>query len=61
MPNGDAEMQKPQFYEDNKYWLVEEVDKYLDKNKNDIKEEEMRQQQELERQKQEEERLEQLK
>ena len=39
MPSGDAEMQKPQFYEDNKYWLVEEVDKYLDKNASDIKEE----------------------
>ena len=49
IPNGDAEMQKPQFYEDNKYWLVEEVDKYLDKNASDIKEEELRQQQEIER------------
>ena len=44
MPNGDVEMQKPQFYEDNKYWLVEEVDKYLDKNKSDILEEKERQQ-----------------
>lgn len=44
MPNGDAEMQKPKFYEDNKYWLVDEVDKYLTKNKSDVKE-----QQELQR------------
>ena len=37
MPNGDAEMQKKEFYEDNKYWLLEEVDKYMDKNTGDIK------------------------
>ena len=32
MPSGDSEMQKPKFYEDNRYWIIDEVDKYQAKN-----------------------------
>ena len=28
----DSEMQKPAFYEDNKYWLMDEVEKYMNTN-----------------------------
>ena len=42
-------MQKPQFYEDNRYWIVDEVDKYQTKNQNDIKEEQERKRLEDER------------
>ena len=42
-------MQKPQFYEDNRYWIVDEVDKYQSKNQNDIKEEQERKRLEDER------------
>ena len=34
----DAEMQKPQFYEDNKYWLMTEVEKYMKSNHEQIQE-----------------------
>ncbi len=40
MLNGDAEMQNPQFYDDNKYWLMDEVEKYMDENKRQIEERE---------------------
>jgi hypothetical protein len=32
IPNGDIEMQKSQFYDENKYWLMDEVDKYMSLN-----------------------------
>ena len=28
----DSEMQQPKFYEDNKYWLMDEVDRYMKAN-----------------------------
>jgi hypothetical protein len=32
VPFGDLESQKPKFYEDNKYWLLDEVEKYMSVN-----------------------------
>ena len=31
-------MQQPKFYDDNKYWLMEEVDRYMNTNQEQIKE-----------------------
>lgn len=28
----DTEMQQPKFYDDNKYWLMDEVDRYMQTN-----------------------------
>lgn len=28
----DSEMQQPKFYEENKYWLMDEVEKYMKSN-----------------------------
>ena len=34
----DTEMQQPEFYEDNKYWLMDEVEKYMKSNHEQIQE-----------------------
>ena len=53
----DNEMQMPAFYEDNKYWLIDEVEKYMKANQEQIAEQRriIAQQEEEERQRQEEE------
>ena len=36
IPNGDIEMQSSKFYDENKYWLMDEVDKYMTLNQRQI-------------------------
>ena len=38
----DSEMQQPQFYDDNKYWLMDEVEKYMKSNQEQVKEQQRR-------------------
>jgi hypothetical protein len=37
-PQGDPETRTTKFYKDNQYWILGEVDKYLDQNQREIKE-----------------------
>lgn len=36
LPCADTEMQQPKFYEENKYWLMAEVEKYMKGNQERI-------------------------
>ena len=57
----DKEMQQPQFYEDNKYWLMDEVERYMRSNQEQLKEQkrqaQIEEEQRLQKQQEEEERL----
>lgn len=41
-PQGDPETMTSKFYKDNHYWVLDEVEKYLDQNQSEIKDYEER-------------------